>query len=57
MKLCIEKGGVLGWTPSNIKYSTTLSDDLEEAGKGPVATQLWNIQIREEDRTIATRIK
>ena len=41
----------------SIGYRTNLSNALEEAVKGLSATHVRNIQIREEDRTLAIQIK
>ena len=41
----------------SIEYCNNLVDAIEEAGKGPAATHVRNIQRREEDRTLARRIK
>ena len=40
-----------------IKYRINLADDREEAGKGPSATHIHNIQRREEDCTLSRYIK
>ena len=41
----------------SIKYRTNLANSLKEAGKGPAAMYIRNIQWREEDLTLARWIK
>ena len=41
----------------SIKYRTNIDDYLKEAGKGPAAMNIRNMQRREEDRTLDRRTK
>ena len=39
-----------------IEYRTNLADALEDSGKGPAATDIRNMQRREEDHTLSRQV-
>ena len=41
----------------SLEYRTNLAKNLEEAGKGQAAMHVCNINLQEEDLTMARRIK